>query len=69
MSVDTLVGIDVGSKELVASVKQGKKRSQLSFSNDADGHRKLCKLLTKRGRRARVCHRQRNASRSGCRTG
>ena len=55
MSVDTLVGIDVGSKELVASVKQGKKRSQLHFSNDADGHRKLCKLLTKRGRRARVC--------------
>ena len=53
MSVDTLVGIDVGSKELVASVKQGKKRSQLSFSNDADGHRKLCQRRV-RAARARV---------------
>ena len=55
MSVETLVGIDVGSKELVVALKQGKTSSLLHFSNDSDGHGKLCRVLTKRGRSARVC--------------
>jgi hypothetical protein len=52
MSVETLVGIDVGSKELVVALKQGKIFFLLHFSNDFDGHGKLCRVLTKRGRSA-----------------
>ena len=42
MSVETLVGIDVGSKELVVALRQGKTSSLLHFRNDSDGHSKLC---------------------------
>jgi transposase len=44
------VGIDVGSKELVVSLGGREHR----WANDASGHRALIRLLTQRGRSARV---------------
>jgi len=55
MARERRVGIDVRSKERIVAVKDGKKQTTLRFSNDADGHSKLCRYLTKRGRFARVC--------------
>lgn len=54
MAQESLVGIDVGAKELVVALQQDQ-TSLLTFTNDAQGHRKLTSLLTKRGRHARVC--------------
>ena len=51
---ESLVGIDVGAKELVVALQQDQ-TSLLTFTNDAQGHRKLTSLITKRGRYARVC--------------
>ncbi len=55
MSQLSLVGIDVGARELVVAIKQGKKTTNATFTNDAEGHKKLSAFLTKRGRSARVC--------------
>ena len=51
-----LCGIDVGSKELVAATDSGTGDVwEGTFSNDAAGHRKLIRRLTRGGARARVC--------------
>ncbi len=51
-----LVGIDVSAKELVVALERsGAPLRESSFANDASGHRKLIKSLTKNGFRTRVC--------------
>jgi transposase len=56
MKKTTLVGIDVSARELVVALKRGKTPPwESAFSNDAEGHRKLVKRLTRGGARARVC--------------
>lgn len=51
----TWVGVDVGAKELVVSIDRGGAReSGVVLRNDAQGHRKLIRLATKRGAAARV---------------
>jgi transposase len=51
-----LCGIDVGSKELVVAIDPGTGRTwQGAFSNDASGHKKLIRRLTRSKAAARVC--------------
>ena len=54
MSKIDLGGIDVSARTLDLAVERGGQIRPARFSNDAEGHRKLCRHLT-RGRRARVC--------------
>jgi len=49
------VGIDVSSDSLVVAIDWGKGPRQCEFDNNAAGHRRLCRFLTKGGRRVRVC--------------
>ncbi|MBK9367628.1 MAG: transposase [Deltaproteobacteria bacterium] len=49
------VGIDVSAKTLQVAMDGSDGVRDLEFSNDADGHKKLCKVLTKKGLAARVC--------------
>jgi len=49
------VGVDVSAKELVVAIEGTDRREAIvAFSNDAEGHRKLIKLATKRGASAQV---------------
>ena len=49
------VGVDVSAKELVVAIEaSGRREAPIVLANDADGHRKLVKLATKRGASARV---------------
>ena len=49
------VGVDVSSKELVVAIEAaGRREAPIVLRNDAEGHRKLIKLATKRGARAQV---------------
>ena len=49
------VGVDVGAKELVVAIEASSRREVLIvLANDADGHRKLIQLATKRGASAQV---------------
>ena len=49
------VGVDVSAKELVVSIEaSGRREAPIVLTNDADGHRKLVQLATKRGASARV---------------
>jgi transposase len=51
----TEAGVDVGKELLDASARRdGGRIETAQFTNDANGHRKLCAWLTKRGRSARV---------------
>lgn len=51
-----LVGIDVSADELVVAVERDQQTLPVAtFENDAAGHRKLIRWITKPGRRARVC--------------
>ena len=47
------VGIDVSKKELVVAIEH--EPETMVFSNDTKGHKVLCRVLTKRGLRAKVC--------------
>jgi transposase len=50
------VGIDVSARELVVALEQvGGALQESTFANDAAGHRKLIKHVTKSGFRAQVC--------------
>lgn len=49
------VGIDVSAKTLQVAMDGSDGVRDLEFSNDADGHKKLCKVLTKKGVSVRVC--------------
>jgi transposase len=49
------VGIDVSAKTLQVAMDGSDGVRDMEFSNDADGHKKLCKVLTKKGFAARVC--------------
>jgi len=56
MKKAVLVGIDVSADELVVAVeREGDVVPVTSFENDAAGHRKLIRWLTKSGRPVRVC--------------
>ncbi len=49
------VGVDVSAEELVvARDHAGKRKPPVVLSNNAEGHRKLAKLCTKRGAHAQV---------------
>ena len=49
------VGVDVSAKELVVAIEaSGGKEAPIVLANDAEGHRKLIKLATKRGATAKV---------------
>lgn len=50
------VGIDVSASSLQVAMRgvDGSVRD-LEFANDGEGHRKLCQVLTKKGRPVRVC--------------
>jgi transposase len=49
------VGVDVSAKELVVAMETaGRREAPIVLSNDAEGHRKLVKLATKRGASAQV---------------
>jgi transposase len=49
------VGVDVSAKELVVAIEaSGRREVPIVFANDAEGHRKLVKLATKRGASAQV---------------
>ena len=49
-----LVGVDISADELVVAVERdGKLLPVTSFENDAAGHRKLIRWLTKSGRAGR----------------
>ena len=51
-----LVGIDISANELVIAVERdGESLPVTSFENDATGHRKLIRWLTKSTRSVRVC--------------
>lgn len=51
----SLVGVDVSAKELVVAIERaGKREVGVFYTNDALGHRKLIKQITRRGARARV---------------
>jgi len=51
-----LVGIDISADELVVAVeREGESLPVTSFENDAAGHRKLIRWLTKSTRSVRVC--------------
>ena len=49
------VGIDVSAKTLQVAIGGPDGVRDLELSNDAAGHQKLCKLLTKKGVSVRVC--------------
>ena len=56
MKKPVLVGIDVSARELVGAVERDGKLLPLArFDNDAAGHRKLIRWLTKSARSLRVC--------------
>jgi transposase len=48
-------GIDVSARTLVVELERAGTRLQRVYANDAQGHRTLCRWLTKRGRTSRVC--------------
>jgi transposase len=49
------VGVDVSARELVVAIEaSGRKEAPIVLANDADGHRRLVKLATKRGASAQV---------------
>lgn len=48
-------GIDVSARTLVVELERAGARQHRVYSNDGEGHRKLCRWLTKRGRTSRVC--------------
>lgn len=49
------VGVDVSARELVVAIEvSGRREAPVALVNDADGHRKLIKLATKRGASAQV---------------
>jgi transposase len=49
------VGVDVSARELVVVIEvSGRREAPVVLVNDADGHRKLIKLATKRGASAQV---------------
>ncbi len=49
------VGVDVSAKELVVAIEaSGRREAPIVLANDAEGHRKLIKRVTKRGGSARV---------------
>ena len=51
-----LCGVDVGSRELVVAIDSGPGRVwEGTFSNNAAGHRKLIRRLTRTRAKARVC--------------
>jgi transposase len=51
-----LVGIDIGAEELVVAVERDGESVPINiFGNDAAGHRKLIRWLTKSARSVRVC--------------
>ena len=49
------VGIDVSARTLQVAIGGPDGVRDLEFSNDAEGHKKLCKVLTKKGVSVRVC--------------
>lgn len=56
MKKPLLCGIDVGAKELVVAIDPGTGRVwEGGFANDAAGHRKLLRRLTRSQAKARVC--------------
>jgi transposase len=55
MKKTILAGIDVSADSLVVAVKAPGRSRLLEFSNDPEGHKKLCRHLTRGGRAARVC--------------
>lgn len=56
MKQENLLGIDVSAKEVVVQIKRsGKTYPIQTFSNDANGHKKLIKWATQRGKSARIC--------------
>ena len=56
MKKHLLCGIDVGSKELAVAIDPGTGRVwEGVFANDAAGHRKLIRRLTRAQGTARVC--------------
>ena len=51
-----LAGVDVSAKELVVALERGKEPVWTgTFANDEAGHRKLIRVLARRGATARVC--------------
>ncbi len=49
------VGVDVSAKELVVAIEaSGRREAAIVLTNDAEGHRKLVKLATKRSAAAQV---------------
>src|SRR5450631_486272 len=51
-----LIGVDVGSKELVCAMQRAGERQPLArFANTAAGHKKFIRWATKGGHAARVC--------------
>ena len=55
MLKQSIAGIDVSANTLDVAVElDGIRRSATSFTNDASGHKKLCQLVTKGDRTARV---------------
>ena len=56
MEEHVLVGIDVGSEELVVALDIGKgKPTLLTYPNDPKGHSRLCRRVKKTKRPVRVC--------------
>lgn len=53
----THVGIDVSASELVIEMKSDRSDDYIAarFDNDASGHKKLLKFITRGGRQAKVC--------------
>ncbi|MBN2564675.1 MAG: IS110 family transposase [Candidatus Eisenbacteria bacterium] len=55
MKKTVLAGIDVSADSLVVAVKSEQQSRLLTFPNNPAGHKKLCRVLTRGGRSARVC--------------
>ncbi len=56
MSKTYAVGIDVGAKELVVTLRAGDGSIRVSqFANGASGHQAICRTLARRAGTARVC--------------
>lgn len=56
MKKRVLGGIDVSAASLEVAIDRGRGEVRtVSFENDPGGHRKLLRMLTKRGSRARIC--------------
>jgi transposase len=53
MATRRCVGIDVSARDFTVAIEGRAER--LVFSNDAEGHEKLVRMLRRRGARARVC--------------